>query len=149
MPKNKGKGGSSYRKGKKNNLADEDSRPLELKQEGQEYAKVLKMLGNRRIHAICNDGTKRLCIIPGKMRFREWIAPDDIILLGIRDYQNDKADVIYKYTNIEAKKLSKKGELGEFLLNEDKYKRKNKETEDIIFVQEDEENNEELTIDDI
>eukprot|EP00343_Euplotes_focardii_P007544 CAMPEP_0205824326 /NCGR_PEP_ID=MMETSP0206-20130828/20432_1 /ASSEMBLY_ACC=CAM_ASM_000279 /TAXON_ID=36767 /ORGANISM="Euplotes focardii, Strain TN1" /LENGTH=42 /DNA_ID= /DNA_START= /DNA_END= /DNA_ORIENTATION= len=42
MPKNKGKGGKSKRKGKNKNREGE-KRELILKEEGQEYAKVLKV----------------------------------------------------------------------------------------------------------
>ncbi len=34
----------------------------------------------------------------GKMRKKVWIAQGDIILVGLRDYQDEKADVIMKFT---------------------------------------------------
>jgi translation initiation factor 1A len=37
-------------------------------QDGQEYAQVVKMLGNGHLEAICFDGEKRLAHIRGKMR---------------------------------------------------------------------------------
>lgn len=37
----------------------------------------------------------------------------DIILVGLRDYQDDKADVILKYNADEARLLKKQGELPE------------------------------------
>lgn len=43
MPKNKGKGGKNRRRGK--NEGDE-KRELTVKEDGQEYAQVVKMLGN-------------------------------------------------------------------------------------------------------
>lgn len=36
-----------------------------FKEEGQEYAQVVKMLGNGRLEASCMDGTKRLGNIRG------------------------------------------------------------------------------------
>lgn len=56
------------------------------------------MLGNGRIEAKCFDGVTRLAHIRGKMRKKVWIAQGDIILLSLRDFQDDKADVIVKYT---------------------------------------------------
>ena len=35
----------------------------------------------------------------------------DIILIGLREFQDDKADVIHKYYPEEARELKKKGEL--------------------------------------
>ncbi|CAN8323602.1 unnamed protein product [Cochlearia groenlandica] len=46
MPKNKGKGGKNRKRGK--NEADDEKRELIFKEDGQEYAQVLRMLGNGR-----------------------------------------------------------------------------------------------------
>lgn len=45
------------------------------------------------------------------MRKKVWVNQGDIILLGLRDYQDDKADVIHKYSPEEARELKKLGEL--------------------------------------
>lgn len=56
------------------------------------------MLGNGRLEAQCFDGEKRLAHIRGKMRKKVWINQGDIILISLREFQDDKADVIVKYT---------------------------------------------------
>lgn len=71
------------------------------------------MLGNGRLEAQCFDGQSRLAIIRGKLRKKVWISQGDIILLSLRDFQNDKADVILKYTSDEARRLKVVGELPE------------------------------------
>ncbi|XP_006824117.1 eukaryotic translation initiation factor 1A, Y-chromosomal-like [Saccoglossus kowalevskii] len=71
------------------------------------------MLGNGRLEALCFDGVKRLCHIRGKLRKKVWINQSDIILVGLRDYQDQKADVILKYTPDEARNLKLYGELPE------------------------------------
>jgi translation initiation factor 1A len=111
MPKNKGKGGKTRRRGKNESMPDK--RELVYKDEGQEYAQVLRMLGNARIEAFCFDGIKRLCHIRGKMQKKVWINQGDIILVSLREYENDKADVIYKFNTDEARALKDKGELPE------------------------------------
>merc|ERR1712126_722717 len=60
---------------------------------------------------MCFDGTKRLCHIRGKLRKRQWINAQDIILVGLRDYQDQKADVIMKYNSDEARRLKNLGHL--------------------------------------
>eukprot|EP00940_MAST-03C_sp_MAST-3C-sp2_P003294 g3294.t1 len=109
MPKNKGKGGKNRRRGK--NEKEETKRALDFKEHGQEYAQVLKMLGNGRLQAYCFDGKKRLCRIRGKMRKRVWVQVGDIVLVGLREFQDEKADVIQKYTPDEARNLKIYGEL--------------------------------------
>lgn len=118
MPKNKGKGGKNRRRGKNEN--EREKRELVFKEDGQEYAQVVKMLGNGRLEALCFDGVKRLCHIRGKLRKKVWINAQDIILIGLRDYQDQKADVILKYTAEEARNLKTYGELPENAkINED------------------------------
>jgi translation initiation factor 1A len=69
------------------------------------------MLGNGRLEAYCMDGIKRLCHIRGKMRKKVWVNNGDIVLVGLRDYQDEKADVILKYMADEARSLKAYGEL--------------------------------------
>lgn len=47
------------------------------------------------------------------MRKKVWINQGDIILLSLRDFQDDKGDVILKYTADEARTLKSYGELPE------------------------------------
>lgn len=113
MPKNKGKGGKNRRRGKNEN--DDVKRELILAEDGQAYAQVIKMLGNGRLEAMCFDNQKRLCHIRGKLRKKVWINTSDIILIGLRDFQDEKADVILKYTADEARTLKNKGEIPEYV----------------------------------
>lgn len=59
-------GGKNRRRGKNEN--DDDKRELVFREDGQQYAQVIKMLGNGRLEAQCFDGEKRLAHIRGKMR---------------------------------------------------------------------------------
>eukprot|EP00276_Gloeochaete_wittrockiana_P015742 CAMPEP_0184347684 /NCGR_PEP_ID=MMETSP1089-20130417/20340_1 /TAXON_ID=38269 ORGANISM="Gloeochaete wittrockiana, Strain SAG46.84" /NCGR_SAMPLE_ID=MMETSP1089 /ASSEMBLY_ACC=CAM_ASM_000445 /LENGTH=184 /DNA_ID=CAMNT_0026678909 /DNA_START=21 /DNA_END=575 /DNA_ORIENTATION=- len=106
MPKNKGKGGKSKRKGK-NKSADGEKRELTLAGDEQQYAQVTKILGNCRVEAYCCDGKTRQCHVRGKFRKKVWINKDDIVLVGLRDYQDDKGDIIHKYSSEEARQLIK------------------------------------------
>merc|ERR1712232_466419 len=109
MPKNKGKGGKNRRRGKNEN--DQIKRELELKEEGQEYAQVTKIVGQSRAQCKCFDGKERLCHIRGKMRKKVWIGVGDIVLLGLRDFQDEKADIIHKYKPEEARRLKAQGHI--------------------------------------
>lgn len=44
---------------------------------------------------------------------RVWINAGDIVLLGLREYQDGKADVIHKYSPEEARTLKAYGEIPE------------------------------------
>lgn len=110
MPKNKGKGGKNRRRGKNEG---EEKRELITKDEEQEYAKVTRMLGQGRLEAYCMDGKTRQCHIRGKMRKKVWVGNGDIILVSLREYQDEKGDVILKYSADEARELKAIGELPE------------------------------------
>lgn len=79
---------------------------------GQLYAIATKMLGNRRLTAKCSDDKERLAIIPGKFKGKKyWVGEGTLLMLNIRDYQDDKADVIYIYNQQESKRLERSGKL--------------------------------------
>lgn len=110
MPKNKGKGGKNRKRGP-NKINEPDQQELLFKEDGQEYARVIKMLGDCRVEAQCFDHKQRQCHIRGKMKKRNWIMVGDTILIGLREYQDSKADVIHKYTEEETRNLKIYGEL--------------------------------------
>eukprot|EP00808_Paulinella_micropora_P017860 g46449.t1 len=114
--KSKGKGGKNRRRGKKDGM--DESKDLTLKEEGQEYAQVIKMLGNGRLEGKCFDGRTRLCHIRGKMRKKQWVNTGDIILVGLREFQDDKADVILKYSVEEARRLKLAGALPDVTISD-------------------------------
>ena len=106
-----GKGGKNRRRGKGD--AEKDKRELEFKEEGQEYAQVVRMLGNGRCECFCYDGVTRLGHIRGKMRKKVWVTAGDIVLVGKRDFQDEKVDILHKYSADEARNLKQYGELPE------------------------------------
>jgi translation initiation factor 1A len=111
MTKKNAKGGKNYKKAKNN--TEGEKRELVIKEEGQEYGQVLKMLGGNHIEIQCFDGVKRMGNIRGKMRKKVWIATQDIVLVSLRDYQDDKVDVILRYRPEEAKLLKAYGQIDE------------------------------------
>lgn len=101
------KGGKKAKKGKKIRTDLGIERPLLFKEPGQEYAHVDKMLGDCRVAITCADGKERLGHIRGTMTHRRkvFINPGDVVLCGLRDYEDAKADIMYLYTKKEVKKL--------------------------------------------
>lgn len=96
---------------KKKKTTFDSRRDLQIKTDGQVYAKVLKNLGNCRLELECYDGIKRLGHIRGSMKNKVWISVGDIVLISTRDFQDDKCDVILKYTSEEVRKLINYGDL--------------------------------------
>ena len=90
---------------------ERSKRELPFRQDGQEYALASKMLGNSRVEVTCADGVTRLCKIRGSMTKRAWISVGDLLLVGLRDFQDEKCDSIALYNATEASLLRRYGEL--------------------------------------
>lgn len=67
MPKNTGRGGRNYRRGPHKTQI---KRELVLKEEGNVYGQVQKMLGSGRVQVYCFDEVTRTGNIRGKMKRR-------------------------------------------------------------------------------
>ena len=86
---------------------------LITKEEMQEYAMVLKTLGDRRYRCMCADGKERLCKTRGKLGGRLFVSVGDILLISLREEDDSKADIIQKYTADEVHELKKMGEFSD------------------------------------
>jgi translation initiation factor 1A len=117
MPAKKG----GKKKHKKKTETTDNSAVL-LKMDDQEYAIVTKLLGDRRVTAECFDGKTRCCLIRGKMRKRVWIKQDDIVLVALREFDEDKGDIIHKYSADHAKILEKDGEISSTIIKQNSAK---------------------------
>jgi translation initiation factor 1A len=128
MPKNE-KGGKNFKKGKR---VVNTVRQLLYKSEDQDYGLVKKKLGDCRFITILqNDARELVCHVRGKMRKREWVNEDDIVLIALRDFEEGKGDIIHKYSSEDANVLRKQGVLT-LKGNEDKAENtKNEEDDDI------------------
>ena len=103
-------------KGKKRKPTESIKRPLEVKAEGQEYAKITKLLGNCRMSAVFPDGKTTLVHIPGKFRRKCFVTAGDIIIVCIRSFQDGKTDMAYVYKQDEVRQLRTVGEIPPFFM---------------------------------
>jgi len=79
------------------------------KEKGEILAIVDSMLGANHIRVRCLDGKVRLGRIPGKMRKKIWIREKDVVIVIPWDFQDEKANVIWKYTRPQVAWLERKG----------------------------------------
>lgn len=86
-----------------------EARQLTYKEEGQDYARILKALGACNFSLQCEDGKDRIGHVRGAMRKKVFVNPGDIVLISIREFQDGKCDIFHKFTETEAKKLKKDG----------------------------------------
>lgn len=78
--------------------ARDKGREVPFAEDGQDYAKVVTMLGNRRVKAKFLDGTERTCRIRGSMSHRDRVRVGDTVLVAFRtELATDVADIVFKY----------------------------------------------------
>jgi translation initiation factor 1A len=75
---------------------------------GEIFGIAETLLGGSRIMVICEDGKSRLARIPGKMKKREWIRAGDLVIIKPWQFQDEKADVVWRYTKNQASNLARR-----------------------------------------
>ena len=132
MPKNI-KGGNKAKKGKNSSLR-EFSRKLELPDDSgyRFYGLVLKHYGattdilylDNTVNDSKNDNKndnkrlkKAIGYVRGSIKKRCRLKINDIVIIAIREYQDDKVDIIHKYNEDEMKQLQRNNYLDADFMN--------------------------------
>jgi len=88
---------------------DGQRRDLRMPDDDEVFAVVTNMLGANRVKVRCADGEERTARIPGRMQKRIWIRQDDVVLVEPWDWQDEKADIVWRYEKQEADQLREEG----------------------------------------
>jgi len=122
MPNNKG--GKKYKKAKKTTF---DTPQFIIADEGQQYARIVRKLGDKRFDMILQDTAKKAV---GRARgaLKGWqdIKSDDIVLVSGRDFRNSEEerfveqtyDILGYYTKEQVRKLIKLGKLKSYAFDD-------------------------------
>ena len=97
--------------GKRKVLNEAHLKELVLPQAGEILGRVVKISGGNQVIVHCVDGATRLCRIRGKMKRRMWIRERDIVLVSPWDFDNKRADIIWRYIKDHAEWLENNGYL--------------------------------------
>ena len=132
MPKPKKKGGNRRRKqaSKQHQSAFQANAKLRLAtEEGEVYARIIKVNGGGTADIICNDGKVRLLIIRKKFRGRHkrdnQINLHTVVLAGLRNWEvvapgkKEKADLLEVYREAQIHLLEQAGKLAQRVLPSD------------------------------
>ncbi|TLY12440.1 MAG: translation initiation factor 1A [Thaumarchaeota archaeon] len=61
-----------------------------------------RAVGGDLVIVKCADGQTRVCRIRGKLKRRMWIRENDIVLVSPWDFDNRKADILWRYIRAHA-----------------------------------------------
>ncbi len=94
-------------------LSDEEVVRVKLpnKSKGEMFGVVTGILGAGHMKVRCEDGQERLCRIPGKMRKKIWVREGDVVIVVPWPFQQDRGDIIWRYTGPQVEWLEKRGYL--------------------------------------
>jgi translation initiation factor 1A len=84
------------------------------------FAFVMKVLGNCRVLVLCDNGSEAIGVIRGSMRRfnkRVLIENGDIVAVSMRDFQDNKVDIVHKYNAEQCKVLISNNEISDTLIN--------------------------------
>jgi hypothetical protein len=137
------KGGKKYKKAKKTTF---DTPLFIVADEGQQYARIVRKLGDKRFDMVLQDNAKKAV---GRARgaLKGWqdIKSDDIVLVSGRDFRNSKEeryveqtyDILGYYTKEQVRKLIKLGKLKSYAF-EDIKSESHPSNSSVVFVGDDE-----------
>lgn len=67
--------------------------------------------GGNKMKVNCLDGKERNCRVPGRLKRKLWLRPDEIVIIEPWELDNEKGDVIFKYSLNQIEWLKKNGYL--------------------------------------
>jgi translation initiation factor 1A len=74
---------------------------------GEVIGIIEQRLGGNKMMVNCLDGKSRNCRVPGRLRRRLWLRPDDVILVKPWELDDTKADILLKYRTNQIEWLKK------------------------------------------
>ncbi|WP_256299381.1 translation initiation factor eIF-1A [Haloarchaeobius salinus] len=89
----------------------EERRNLRMPNDDELFATVTEHLGGNHVRVHCQDGETRLGRIPGRMKYRNWIEVDDVVLVEPWSWQDEKANIEWRYTSQDADQLRREGHI--------------------------------------
>jgi len=82
---------------------------LPNKRKNEQFGVVDQAMGGGHLKIFCQDGKMRLGRIKGKLKKRMWMREGDVVVVIPWEFQDEKCDVTYRYTRIQAQNLARRG----------------------------------------
>jgi len=87
--------------------------PLPNRKNHEMFAIADQLLGGSRIHVVCEDKKSRMARIPGKMKRKARVRAGDLLIIRPWEIQDEKADIVFRYSRTQASSLSRRKMLPE------------------------------------
>ena len=80
-----------------------------IKTDGYDYGFVSKQFGSGRFEIMCYDKVKRIGIVRGNIKRSARIAVTNVVMVSLRDFQDNTCDITHVYNIEELDTLISKG----------------------------------------
>jgi len=85
--------------GKRKVLNESTLKEMKMPEEGEMFARVIKMMGGENVLVKCSDDVTRRGRIRGKLKRRVWIRDNDVVIIAPWDFgEEDRGDILWRYT---------------------------------------------------
>jgi len=72
---------------------------------------IEQRLGGNKMMVNCLDGKTRNCRVPGRLRRKLWLRPEDVVIIEPWELDKNRGDVIFKYRPNQIAWLKQNGHL--------------------------------------
>ena len=125
------KGDKGRKNGTTRTVREKAKSELLLKFDGTIYGQCIRILGECNFTVFCFDGVERLCHLRKKVKKGEKVEVDTIVLVGLRDYQDDKGDIVFVYNKEHTSQLKAMREIPSKIASASAFAQEN---EDVLTV---------------
>lgn len=79
---------------------------------GREVIGIIEQrLGGNKMFVACLDGKTRNCRVPGRLKRKLWLRPNDVVIVEPWELDDKKGDVLFKYRSNQIEWLKQNGHL--------------------------------------
>ena len=82
---------------------------VRIPRQGELIGGIIQRHGGNRMEDHFTDGKTRNCRVPGRYKRKLWLRPKDVVMIMPWKDDDEKGDVIYKYSGSQINQLRKKG----------------------------------------
>lgn len=101
----------AFNKKKQNSSEEQKIVRAKLPKEGEVIGIIEQRLGGNKMMVSCFDGKTRNCRVPGRLKRKLWLRPENVVIVAPWELDDEKGDVIYKYNPSQVAWLRKNGYL--------------------------------------
>ncbi|MBA7698639.1 hypothetical protein ES703_107319 [subsurface metagenome] len=96
---------------KKNQNQEEIVTRVKLPRKKEVIGIIEQRYGGNKMKVNCLDGKERNCRVPGRLKRKLWLRPNDVVIVEPWELDNEKGDIIFKYRLNQITWLKNKGYL--------------------------------------